>query len=274
MATASTAALGQWANAPLALVLAQVRFEQILDLDNLVLQVNTQLSQLFPRLSKRLVFPLGAPVGAHQALGQPPAGVPSSTVYQFANAETTKSIRIESNSLTYTVSRYQDYAAFADELATILQAFVGASGKPLFVNRLGLRYVDFIVPSEGREPSDYIKAPVGQMPVLGKISPAIVLNLAEYPFDGGVLRLQYLTGNGMPSLLDDLQPTPVALAPRTLLKDDQRTAVLDFDRISHTENVLSVEDILASFETMHADMSMAFMSMITDFAKISWNPGT
>lgn len=260
----SLGSLGQWPNAPLALVLAQVRFEQIIDMDKQIAAFQKAIATDYPRTTQGNAMTLQLPQGMAPVQ-------PAMSFYVFSNAQRTKSVRIESGALTYTVGEYIDYDHFAAEMQSIVQAFEAALQTPVFVTQLGMRYVDFIVPKQGRGIEDYIEAPLCRMPALGSGSPKGVLNAAEIPYDEGTMRLQCSAGYGPPGLPDELMPNPVELLNnKTPAGYVGPGSVLDFDRIVKPDSPMSGADVLHRLAGMHADLSAAFKKVTTPLAQEEW----
>lgn len=259
--------LGTWSNAPLALVLAQVRFEPFAEMgpSDLLAAFHPLVAAEFPQVSpiqQTTIFfgavPLDQPLPSAPILG-----------YDLISNDATRVVRIQPGALTYTVTSYQDYPQFSIELEQVLSALCTIGGvKGL---RLGLRYVDFIIPSEGHVPEDYVVAPIGVSPFfLGESSP-VVLNLFEYPRDFGQLRIQYGRGFGPPDYPPDLQGLVIPPSGLQARYSAGLSAVLDMDRwveFSPTEMVLS--EFLQRFSAMHDDMSSVFRLIITPEAFVEW----
>lgn len=258
------ASLGQWPNAPLALVLTQVRFEQFIDMDSQIAEFQKAVASDFPRTTQGGAMTLSLP----QGMVSLPSKVTS--IYQFTNAARTKNIRVDAGALTYTVSEYTDYENFAAEMKAIVLAFEAAMKRELFVTQLGMRYVDFIVPQLGRGIGDYVESPLCRMPALGSGSPSGMLSLAEFPYAEGALRFQCAAGYGPPSLPDELLPPHVELPKKTDARYDGPSGVLDFDRILKPDSKLSGEDILRKLAVMHTDLSEAFKKVTTTDAQKEW----
>jgi uncharacterized protein (TIGR04255 family) len=257
--------LGQWLKAPLALVLAQIRFEPLLDIEAISKAFQEKVEVPFPRLltAHRLPFPMGG--------GEAASMVPSPQLvaFDFLNASRTKSIRLESNALTFSVTEYVKYDGhFETEWGQVVEAL--SSLKRLFVTRLGLRYVDFILPTEGALPSDYVVPPLGQALEIEGGQPKGQYSMVDYKMSQGALRIQYFQQAGQPLLPPDLQGP---LEPPTLTFDraEDLTAILDTDRMIDVSDHFSHDEIMSSFSSMHSDLSGTFKRIITERAKKEWN---
>lgn len=264
--TETPQALGKWSNAPLALVVAQIRFEPFAGMspDELLAAFHPHISTEFPES-----VPV-QPITIH--IGQPPADQPSASSviigYDLFSDSGTRVVRLQPGVLTYSVTSYWDYPRFSAEWnrsLTVLCRIGEVKGL-----RLGLRYVDFIIPMNGRVPEDYVVAPLGVSPT-GDEKPPVILNLFEYDRTIGKMRIQYGRGFGSPDYPPDLQGMVI---PPSNLKAQYKgglSAVLDMDRwIEFMPTVMQQMEITQHFQNMHDDMSKIFKQITTNLAHNEW----
>ena len=265
--TVSRRALGRWPNAPLALVLAQVRFEPAPETTPQLLAERIQQfsGSSYPHISplQQVSFILGQ--GTPPAMAQPPAGVG----LDLRNSENSEAIRLQPGLLTFTTSSYQDSNQFARQWRTFMDAL--CEERELRVMRLGLRYVDFIIPSVGHVPEDYFRDGIGRSPaVLGDQSP-VAFNLYDFAREnGGQLRMQYSRGFGPPALPPDLQDSVLPPAKLTTKTNSDISAVLDMDRWRPVNGVMSAETIASELQELRADIALSFKSVMTELADTEW----
>ncbi len=266
--TDSMKALGQWPNAPLALVLAQVRFEPSAHTQWAVLEqkMRAATASEFPLVDKIQEFALvigdgGNPVSKPE---------PSVAGVDLRSSDGMRCVRLGSGVITYTTSVYEDSVCFAEEWRKILDILC-AQG-PVKAFRLGLRYVDFIIPAEGRVPEDYVAQGFGRSPdVLGEQSP-VAFSLYEYARqeDGGRLRIQYGRGFGPPALPPDVSDT-VPPPPFLVAKyGSGLSAVLDIDRWRPLSAMVEAAEISSAFQALKYDVGNAFRCIISPLALTEW----
>lgn len=260
-------ALGRWPNAPLALVLAQVRFEPIPETspDLLAERIQKISGSSYPHTSPLQQVTLILGQGVPPAMAQPP----TTMGLDLRNSENNETIRLQSGSLTFTTSSYQDSDHFAQQWRTFMDAL--CEERELQVKRLGLRYVDFIIPSAGHVPEDYFRDGIGRSPAtLGDQSP-VAFNLYDFAREnGGQLRIQYSRGFGPPALPPDLQDTVLPPAELTTKTNSDISAVLDMDRWRPVSEVMSAEIIASELEALRADIALSFRSVMTELADTEW----
>ena len=103
-------------------------------------------------------------------------------------------LRVQDGVMTYTTSLYEDSPHFLAEWRSMLDCLCAAGG--VKVQRLGLRYVDFIIPTAGKVPEDYFKDGFGHLPhVFGEEIARTAFMSHKYPrgAEWG-MRVQYWTG--------------------------------------------------------------------------------
>lgn len=260
-------ALGKWSNAPLALVLAQVRFEPFTGMDPAEFKAafHSKIAAEFPQVIPIQQFSIqfGAAPIEQQASSSTIAG------YDLISDDATRVVRIQSGVLTYTVTAYQGYTSFAadwDRLVAALCAIGEVKGL-----RLGLRYVDFIIPRDGCAPEDYVVAPLGRSPLTLAEQAPVILTLCEYPRSIGQLRIQYCRGFGSPDYPPDLQGMVIPPSILQARYSAGPSAVLDMDRwIEFMPTVMQQVDISEHFQMMHDEMSTVFRQITTPDAHTEW----
>jgi len=265
--SATTKALGRWPNAPLALVLAQVRFEPRPE------TTPAQVAERIERAMPSAYLNTGALQQVSLLVGQgtpPSMSIPSGPVgMEMRNADDTEAIRLQNDSLTYTTAAYQDSDHMAKLWGTFMEALCG--GKPLLVLRLGLRYVDFIIPTPGHTPEDYFEGGLGRSPApLGEQSP-ISFNLYDFRRpDGGHLRVQYQRGYGAPMLPADLQDSLMPPPALTTRNNTDLSAVLDMDRWQPAAKTMDAAEITQVVRGLREDIASSFRGTMSALAKAEW----
>lgn len=262
-------ALGKWPNAPLALVLAQVRFDP---------EVDTEYKEVAARLKAALGERFPAMKAVRQVtlvFGNTPGPVESApndgeVGRELRSDDNRSALRLENGVMTYTTSLYKDSQHFLGEWRSMLDCLCAAGG--VKVQRLGLRYVDFIIPTAGRAPEDYFKDGFGQLThVFGENAQTAFMS-HEYPRGtDGAMRVQFGRGFAPPSLPPDLDGS--VLLPPVLLKKYTKgpSAVLDIDRWCVNSRRLQAADIADEFQRLRDDICAVFRRIITPEAEAEWS---
>lgn len=261
-------ALGKWPNAPLALVLAQVRFDPEVDTEykDVVARLKAALGKRFPAMKdvRQVEYLMGPGLAGGSRSNEVVVG------RELGSDDGRRAVRLQSGVMTYTTSHYIDSEHFLAEWRSMLECLCAAGG--VKVQRLGLRYVDFIIPAAGKMPEDYFKDGFGHLThVFGEIAQTAFMS-HEYPRgDDGKMRVQFGRGIAPPSLPPDLdqsaQPPPALLGKYTT----GPSAVLDIDRWRVDSRRLQTAEIADEFQRLRDDICASFGRIITAEAQTEWS---
>lgn len=261
-------ALGQWPNAPLALVLAQIRFDPEVPTEypGLAKHIKAAMGDRFQAMKsvKQLSFELGD-AGQNGV----PAQASTEVGFDLRRDDERSSLRIQEGAVTYTTSLYKDSPHFLSEWRSVLDILCREGGVKAL--RIGLRYVDFIIPSAGKFPEDYFDPGFARSPkILGDQAPVAFLRY-DYPSaNNGMMRVQYGRGIAPPDLPPDLEGS-VQPPPSLLEKyNGGASAVLDIDHWRVLSDRLQANELAAEFQRLRDNISQAFQSIINDAAKGEW----
>lgn len=268
--TTQSNALGQWPNAPLAIVLAQIRFEPgpATEYTTLADKIRLATGDEFPVTNKVQQFSFVVGDGG-QPSGSPEASI---VAIDLRNDADRRSLRIQPGALTYSTSKYSDSGHFLSEWRKLLDILCHEGD--VRVLRLGLRYVDFIIPTPGKVPEDYLVG-FGRSPeALGDQAP-VAYSFYDYErANGGQLRIQYGRGFGPPvlppDLMDSVPPPPFLVAKYS----GGLSAVLDMDRWRPAAEVMSVDRIAEEFQLLRDDLAETFHRIISPAAVTEWQKRT
>lgn len=265
----SEQALGQWPNAPLALVLAQIRFDQEVATESLELskRFKDALGDNFQVMKsiKQMAFMIG---GAGPGAMSPTEG--RITGYDLRSDDNRRSLRLEDGVITYATSIYEDSPHFLAEWRSMMNILCHQGSVKVF--RMGLRYVDFINPTGGKQPEEYFSDGFGRSPpALGDQAQAAFMSYDYIKGDGGQMRVQYGRGFSEPGLPPDLAGS--VQLPQQLMEKYQKgeSAVLDIDNWRQMDERKTVDEIAADFQALRDDIAAVFRRIISDEAKIEWS---
>lgn len=262
-------ALGQWPNAPLAIVLAQIRFDPEVGTEypEAADRIKSSMGDLFQGMKtvRQVSFLMGS--------ADPEAG-PQRNEFQVGlelrSDDDRRSLRIQDGVATYTTSLYKDSIEFLKEWRAMLELLCPQGG--LKVQRLGLRYVDFIIPTEGNAPEDYFDDGFARSPEkLGEQAPAVFHRFDYAKSDAGLMRIQYGRGLAFPDLPPDLEGSVVPPPALVQKYTGGPSAVLDIDHWRTFSTRMKVEELATEFQRLRNDISSAFKSIITKPAEVEWS---
>lgn len=269
--TAETApVLGQWPNAPLVFVLAQVRFHPLPSAspENVREILTKRVGKEFSTIVQASAIDIQINLDAEPTIQRTPQ---AAIGYDMLNGAMDASIRVLNGALTFSTTTYEDSEGFMERWAEILGA-LGEAGVAL-LTRLGLRYVDFISPRGGKTPEDYVEAPWnlrGMKSLPGaEGAPSMNVSMMDVPYPKGRMRLQFMRGFGFPNLPADLQGL---LPPANRMKATAPAlcGIIDTDRWIDGNHQADIATLRTSFVGMHKDLSEAFKAMTTEAAHMEW----
>ena len=263
-------ALGKWPNAPLALVLAQIRFDPEVDTDyrEVAARLKAALGERFPAMKavRQVTLVFGNTPGPAME-SMPNEGEVGRELRRDDNRS---SLRGQEGVMTYTTSLYKDSKHFLAEWRSMLDCLCATGG--VKVQRLGLRYVDFITPTAGKAPEDYFNDGFGCMiHAFGEIAQTAFVSHEYLRGTDGAMRVQFGRGIASPSLPPDLdgsvEPPPALLEKYT----GGPSAVLDIDRWRIDSRRLRAAEIADEFQTLRDEICMAFRRIIAPEAEAEWS---
>lgn len=265
--------LGAWKNAPLAYVLAEVRTEQLADLKNFQPDLAAAFRSQFPIQRALVTACVVSAVGGAPTIEPDPDGA----AWEFASPDNRVALVLRPHGFVLHATRYQDHKDFLGSFHGALKVIAGRVPS-VFMSRLGLRYVDFIIPKKGEQPEDYVDKRLNPMLDLGQTSAMpTAMTFTIYPMKDGRLTLRYIRGAGHPELPAEF--STIALDKSALMKgqDDvlatQPTAILDMDRIRDfaERRLLEPDFVRRELQGMRDDISEAFKErIITKHARKAW----
>ena len=144
-------------NAPVYFTIAQVRFNPILSLATFIPGIQENLrkhgfADFKKAVAMTFTFP---PVVNKEAESQVPPAQPVER-FLFADTENTQNFILEHGALSFQSTKYEVFEKFSDELMKGVELLDQMVGGLSFVERIGLRYLDAVVPRAGENLSQYL----------------------------------------------------------------------------------------------------------------------
>jgi len=266
-----TQRLGAWRKAPLAYVLAEVRTENLSDLKTYQPELAAAFRGQFPIQRALVTARIIASSG-----GIPTVEPEQESAWEFATPDNGVALIIRPQGFVLHATTYKDHAEFLGRFHDAL-TLVAAKVPSIFVNRIGLRYVDFIIPRAGETPEAYVDSRLNPyIPIPAATGTAMAMSLTAYPMPNGRLTLRYIRGAGQPQLPPDLATIALAKSPLMEAIDvaiTQTTAIMDIDRTREfgTREPLNPAAIRMEFQLIRDEISHLFKEiLITKHARQAW----
>jgi uncharacterized protein (TIGR04255 family) len=251
------------AKSPLIFVLAQVKITPVLGIESKIPMLQEAFrKQGYPRLAERKI--------ETTVRGSDPLTIQQDTrrQWEFIDKEKRASLVVDPEGLNYQVTRYDVFEAFMEAFEVALRIFVDCVD-PNIVTRLGLRFVDLVIPSGGKEIRSYFNDSLRGFAIDAAderkafFSESLHITSPEKLFVHRYAEAK--SGFGFPPDLLPLQLT----FPQDLRRDSP-FGLLDMDHMLNREFDFSVDEIIANFWDLHKHQTKAFEASVTNEALEEW----
>jgi uncharacterized protein (TIGR04255 family) len=257
-------------NAPVYYTVAQVQFNPILNLDSYVAGIQTMMRKKhFPDFRQEVVQRLVLPfAGTDPSQAVAPTVTPQSR-YRFGDISDSTRFVLEANALSFQTTRYETFETFSDELLSGL-GIVHEALQLDFIERIGLRYLDAVQPSEGKETLRDFLVPE----VLGlsqrediQLQHSVSETVAVTP--AGQLVSRVLVRHGPIGLPVELAALAPQIDPRFTLAAGQH-AIIDTDASVAQREVFDLAKVGSRLTALHDEIVRCFEAIVTPHALDVW----
>jgi uncharacterized protein (TIGR04255 family) len=257
-------------SAPVYFTIAQLRHNPILSLDSYVPAIQERMRKAgFPDFKRGVLAALSFSLGPGNETGQQSV-MQKVERFTFSNMETTRGFVLLQDAISYQSTDYETYENFSRDFLMGVEILHEAV-KLDFSQRIGIRYLDAIVPREGEEPQQYLVPEVlglaGRLKE-GNIKHSFSETAIEVPNIGQVVA-RTIIQNGPLTFPPDLQPDALKMAPR-FAGLDQVHAVIDTDGAFEARVAFDIAVLKTKLDELHQEISNAFQKTITDHARQTW----
>lgn len=255
---------GRLDNAPVVYVLCQVRFSPVEKLADYIPTIQEALRPQYPIFEREQIG--GVSIGPSAQ----PVFVQNETRWRFETRDTQTGFMLSTNQLITHTTSYVDSDDFRDRIVfgfRTLHEIV----KLGFIQRVGLRYIDLIIPEVGDQMEDYIHpALLGFRPAVPGLTPDISQQfLRMRSAIGGILMMRASIARHASALPGDLLPTPLKLKRQP--NPEEESMLLDWDHYVDSLNIDPDPEVLAeTVRNLKAPIATIFQEAITDHAVQVW----
>lgn len=264
---------GLLASAPVYYALVQIRFEPVAAMAKYVEEIQDKLRKSgFPlfETEQSQAFNFFVPNGNSD---EPPVGVPmpminTSPNWYFTNSERSKGYVLSSDFITFQVTKYQGHESFFEDALIgfrLLNEIVQLGN----ITRMGIRYLDAIIPDSNESMSDYLSPSVlgiefGTAWLGGSWESA-------YKTEHGLLIAKvYRAANAPVGTPIDLQIRSLQLPEKFRGNTPLRHAVMDIDHYSEGTRPPDAKVLAESLNDLHQGVSDCFKALSTEHAFERW----
>ena len=254
-------------NPPVYLTLAQVRFNPILKLNDFLPSIQENFRQVgYPDFERQNIFSIQITTQE----GQPPAPTPvQQERFLLGNGEKTHKFILDGQSLTLQSTNYGHFEAFSDCFLRGLN-IVNDAVKLAFTERIGLRYLDRVMPQAGETIEQYLVDQV--QGINSRLGGRSLYAFTEAMNTIGNIKLLSRVA---------IQEGPLAFPPDIQLGDMQiserfmsyvgNSAILDNDGFVEGREVFSTKAVVEHLDAIHKVIGAAFEATATHHAFTSWD---
>lgn len=257
-------------NAPVYYALAQAHFNPVAAMARYVDQIQDRL--------RREGYPLFAPQKFMQ-LVLPGPGQPQEPQIQQAESwlmtrgDRTNGFILGPSTITYHTTHYQTHNQFIPELLLGLTAVHDAVSLD-HVSRLGLRYLDAVLPRAGETTEQYLAG--GLHGIDFDATRQHAMTESVFATDTGplvpkgtlVVRVyRTVAPLGFPP---DMLPTGLAIAPQFEIKEPREHATIDTDHYVEGRMPVELDKLNEQLLSLHGTIKSVFGATTTDHARSAW----
>ncbi len=258
----TTNALGTWRRPPLVYVVAELVISPYYSMAAKIPGLQDRLRTSFPRTIEAKEFIVD---------GAKPSAQP---LWQLTSVDQKHGVQLSTRSISLHATSYAQSSDFLGRWAEVLDA-VQTAELGAFVERAGLRYIDLIVPAEGRSPADYLACGLKGIEPEGARSTGSMWASA-FQFDGSLVNLRAAAPAPQGLLLPpDFNALPlnkpaVMLEAEKRLKAEAPIGFVDTDCVKDISKVFDAGDLLGTYAEMQKLTSRTFMAALSDIARKEW----
>ena len=258
----TTNALGTWRRPPLVYVVAELVISPYYSMAANIPGLQDRLRASFPRTIEAKEFIVDG--------GKPSA----QSLWQLLSVDQKHGVQLGTRSISLHATAYAQSSDFLGRWAEVLDA-IQAAELGAFVERAGLRYVDLVVPAEGRSPADYLASGLKGIEPEGARSTGSMWASA-FQFDGSLVNLRAAAPAPQGLLLPpDFNALPlnkpaVMLEAEVRLKAEAMIGFVDTDCLKDVGKVFDAGDLLGTYSEMQKLTSKTFKAALSDIAREEW----
>jgi uncharacterized protein (TIGR04255 family) len=252
--------------APVFYTLAQVKFNPITQMSGYVDAIQEKLRRTgFPDFKAEHQF--GLEIRRLDEL-QPEVQTQQQMRWSFLDAERTEGYLLFANTLVFHTTKYDTFTTFLQKTISGLE-LVHEIVELAYIERVGLRYLDAIVPMDDDTLPQYLNASLlGLSADLGGVLKHSFTETVT-SIEDGTLVVRAVITDGVLALTPDLFPLQLSLLPR-FAEINGRHAVLDNDYFVEKRNSFEISKIETQLKNAHEVITQAFKASLTDHAKLRW----
>lgn len=252
-----------WKNAPIVYALCQVRFSTLLAIENAIPKFQPSIQKRFPRYDDTPIQSMEIDLLANQFTPRKRAR------WAFSNKELTSGFVIQDSAFVYHTTSYSTFEEFCSDLEEGLHGFQQAA-EPTLVERVGVRFIDFITP-DGKHPLDDYLAETLRGPVFRDVPVREVIQRQEQIIaktDVGQFNFRSSRGRHAFPLPADVGPINLKVSRNA--PENTPSVVLDFDHFIEEPFDFSVAQVMDNARALQDSLGKMFKLLTSEWAQQQW----
>lgn len=258
-------------NAPVYYALIQAHFNPVPAMAKYAGEIQDRLRREYPLFDTHQVMELVVPEP-----GQPQPAEPQirrGTSWLLARNDRSAGFILAPSAITFHTSHYDTHREFIAELLRGLNAVHEVVALD-HVSRLGLRYLDAIVPQEGETVEQYLASGIHGLEFAAErrhaMSESVFSTRLEPLVSTGTLVVRVYKTMGQLGFPPDLRPDGLALNPKFDIKATHRHGVIDTDHYCEGRMPIDPQGLEMQLLSLHAQVKSVFQATVTDHARKVW----
>ncbi|MGD0446502.1 MAG: TIGR04255 family protein [Edaphobacter sp.] len=261
----------QWKKPPVYFVIAQVRFNPVLNLGSYLATIQEDFRKAkFPdfKTALNVTFNVGLLAGLRPGEEQP---MQRNERYLFGNEEGTETFILEPTGLTFQTTEYRTFDFLMQTFLSRLE-YLSVTLSLSYSDRVGLRYLDAVIPEEKESLQPYLISQV--FGLRGKVDGNVQHSFTETLIDvsEGKLLSRVVMQTGPIGFPPDLlmHVNGVKLGSRFATYSGEY-AIIDTDGFNDTRSKIDRSTIETKFLGLHKRVDEAFHAIVTERAVSLWS---
>lgn len=260
-------------HAPVYFVIAQVRHNPVLKLGAYVAEIQDRLRKAgYPDHQSRPGLAVELNVLGSDGQADPKPLVPKVVErHLFLSTDGTRGFIVEPGALSFQTTEYDTFNPFLDGFMAGL-SIVHESVKLDYTERLGIRYLDAVVPSgDGDELTKYLTP--GVLGLSGRLPHGTLIGLSlsetHIPLPEANLLSRTIVRSGPLGFPMDLEPQGLNV-PERFRSVSGLHAIIDTDASQNERHVIDLGSVRERLDMLHNKIRMAFDATVTEHALQVW----
>jgi uncharacterized protein (TIGR04255 family) len=262
-------------HAPVYYVLAQARHNPVLQLDPYLPEIQDRMRRAgYPDHQSSATFAVELNFSAGDGQPDPKRLVPKAVArHLFLSADRTKGFIFEPGALSFQTMEYDTFDPFLEEFMSGF-GVVHAVIKLDYTERIGIRYLDAVVPAGGPDDLSRYLTP-GVLGLAGKLPKGVAIGLSmsethiQLTDVDANLVSRTIVRSGPLGFPIDLEPQGLSV-PERFQKVGGLHAIIDTDASQAKRQSIDLADLRSRLDLLHTRIRMAFDATVTNDALAEW----